>query len=315
MSRYTDTEIEELVEWIFTDDQAIHVMLNAYLDESFSAGEKHPVIAVGGGLGTGLQWKNLLKQWHKVLQTEPTVNVFHTNEFETPEGRSKSVYHAWEYSRLLAFNQGLTAAICQNQIESVEVATVRPEEWDEVVKSRPRPIGKSFNAYTFCAHMLIDSIIYRANQFYPKQMVTYWFEEGGPHQRGIKRAYGEIAHNLEARNEHKFWKAPTFAPKDSQMGLQVADKLVYEGAKHTSHYFDTDPPLKNSEISPLTGERVWSIRYSSREWFASGLYLNVRRYPKEEMVAYFERMEAVAQTKDDALNRKHQARKDKEKKA
>ena len=43
---------------LFPDDEGVYVVLIAMIDES-QTGEKVPVIAVGGGVGTGKQWAKL----------------------------------------------------------------------------------------------------------------------------------------------------------------------------------------------------------------------------------------------------------------
>jgi hypothetical protein len=53
--------------------------------------------------------------------------------------------------------------------------------------------------------------------------------------------------------------------------LQTDGVLVYEAAKHASHYFDDDPPERQSMFKPEEERRIWKDRYPTRELVLSGL--------------------------------------------
>ncbi len=262
-------------------------MLIAFADES-QTNEKVPIIAVGGGLGTGLQWCKLSKAWQQALKTEPDVENFHAKDFESPEGRIGKVYENWELTRRNSFNQKLTDAITHNQIAVCTVATVKPSDFNEVIAARKKKLPKALNAFYFCAYKFIEQNMWWANQYFPNQGIIYYFEQGGLHQKGIEMSYNHIKNNEEMKQLFKFAKSPVFAPKDVHLELQIADKLVYEAAKHSSHHFDNAPDAKYSMISPVTGENIWKTRYSPNQWVRGGLEMNVRLYRKHEIEETFD---------------------------
>ena len=141
-------------------------MLMVFADESKTA-EKHPVIAVGGGVGTGLQWTKLSKAWREAKKNEPDVDVFHSVEFETPEGRLGTVYENWDTLRLNRFNAVLIDAICANKVEKSFVFTIRPEDFDQVKASRKKRYPRNVNPYTACAYMLIEQTALWADDYFP----------------------------------------------------------------------------------------------------------------------------------------------------
>ena len=260
-------------------------MLQAFLDES-RTNEKVPVVAVGGGIGSAMQWERLSKAWHKALKTEPSVKRFHAVDFETPEGRKKSVYKDWDETRRKQFNQELTDAIKCNHIGMCTGATVRVEEFEKIRAERKAP--DTYNAYIFCAFMLLQQIALWTMKFHPNELVSYYFEQGGLHETGLKTIYEILKKDEDWRLTLKLNKPFIFAPKNSYTELQIADKLIYEAAKHASHYLDENPPEKHSIISPETGKKIWKTRHSSNEWVLSGLDIHVRFYPRPDIEEFFD---------------------------
>lgn len=283
-------------------------MLQAYIDES-RTDEKVPVIAVGGGVGTGLQWTNLGKAWRTALNTEPSVGIFHTCEFETPPGRIGTVYEDWPEPRLKRFHKALIDAIKEGGLGVSAAASIPVSEFDRVKPVRrltAKKEGKHGDAYFFCAFMLIEQIAKWAGETYGKDHgVTYYFEQGGPHQSKLERAYAAIADDEAVKKHFKFWLTPTFAPKDSHPMLQVADKLVYESAKHASHYFDDDPPEKHSAYRPEERRRMWNDRHPAREMILGGLDLHARWYDAQELARFYRGMgvKATVEKRDDFIGK------------
>jgi hypothetical protein len=113
----SDSDLEDLIELLFPEEAELYSMLVAYLDESTSFGEKVPVAAVGGIVGTGKQCAQLTKAWRKVLDAED-VEIFHTSEFETPEGRIGTVYENWDKSKREDFHNSLILDFNQLKGES-----------------------------------------------------------------------------------------------------------------------------------------------------------------------------------------------------
>ena len=286
----SDSDYRDLLEFLFPSPEALYAVLTVYADESRTA-EKIPVVGVGGGVGSGLQWKNLLKGWREALATEPDVQIFHTSEFETPEGRIGTVYENWDDPRLMAFQNAMLKAKKENHLGVAMAACVSVEDFNAV--ATPRRIKRCGDEYFFCAYHLIHQVAVFAEQYFPRERVTYVFEEGGPHQDRVRKSYEWVAKaNNPGLQYFKFWKAPTFAPKDSDPALQIADKLVYEAAKHASHFLDDDPDPKFAVTSRLTGEKVWNDRYPTRELVLSGWDVHSRMYDASDIEAWFQEMEA-----------------------
>lgn len=284
-------------------------MLQAYVDES-RTNEKVPVIAVGGGVGTGLQWTNLRKAWRKALNTEPSVSIFHCREFETPPSRKGTVYEDWSRSRLNRFHDALIDAIKEGNLEVGMAATIPVTEFDRVRPARrltAKTEGNYGDAYFFCAFMLIEQVAIWAGKMYGRDhRVNYHFEEGGPHQSRLKQAYDAIRDDQEwLKRRYRLGLAPTFAPKDSDPMLQVADKLVYEAAKHASHYFDDDPPEGNSAYRREERRRVWHDRYPTRELILGGLDVHTRWYDAQELANFYRRMgiKVKVEKRDDFISK------------
>lgn len=262
-------------------------MLVAYIDESPQPKERVPVMAVGGAIGTGKQWSTLLKAWRRAIDVE-NIDIFHTRDFETPEGRIGTVYETWDEPRRRKFQQSLIDAVTANPIDRIVAAIVRQSDSEAVANSRPEAAKHGINAYYFCAYMLIEHIArWTAKVYGNDQRVTYYFEQGGPHQPRLERAYAFISEHEASKQHFKFWLTPTFAPKDSHPGLQVADKCVYEACKHAAHYLDESPPLKHSILSPSTGKSVWKPRYPAEQWVLQGVDFHPRMFDVSDIEEFF----------------------------
>jgi hypothetical protein len=276
-----------LITLLFPDLEALYAVLTAYMDESATQHEEYPVIAVAGGIGTGLQWARLLEAWREVLASED-IDVFHTSKFETPGGRKGTVYENWPDPKLRDFNNALLSAIKTNKPELAFVACIPISEFAKVVS--PFSSGRSLNErerYYVCAYLCLEQIAIWAGRLFGKSArITYYFETGGPHEGQMREAYDLIATSDYWSDLLRWWKKPTLAPKDSQPGLQIADKFVYEGAKHASHYLHSDPPEKYALTLP-DGKHVWQTSYPTVELIESGLDVHTRLYEAKDIEKLF----------------------------
>ncbi|MGB2752441.1 MAG: hypothetical protein WBC19_10330 [Pyrinomonadaceae bacterium] len=264
-------------------------MFIAFADESEVVTQSVPMVGVGGAIASGKQWERIAKVWRKVLKTEPDVKVFHANEFATPEGRERSVYKDWSLDRCKDFGGKLINTLCKNHVELVSVATVKPSDYAEVVASWPRPIPPIFNAHYFCATWLLIQHKLWLDKFFPDQKITYYFESGGPHQTGMQTAYRDALNKRGVDEFFHFTREPAFVPKDTYLELQVADNLVYEATKRSSHYLDPDPPEKHSVPHPeIENARLWNVRYAADKWQESGMQIDVQWYNKRGIRDSFE---------------------------
>lgn len=272
-------------------------MLTAYMDESAtSSDEEPPVIAVGGGVGTGLQWSNLLKAWRSVLEPEG-VEIFHTTEYESPKGRANSIYKDWSDKRLRDFGNALIRAIQDNKPELAFAACVPVFEFDQVryPDGSPRHLGLD-DRYFLCAYLCLEQIsIWAGNLFGPNSRITYFFETGGPHESQMRNAYKVIAESDSWSQRLKFSREPTLAPKDSQPGLQIADKFVYEGVKHGSHFLVGNPEPQHAITLP-DGTKIWRTRYPTEQVVLSGLDVHYRMYSAQDIEKVFAEWKQIEET-------------------
>lgn len=291
----SDSDLEDLLELLFPNETELYVMFIVCFDESTSFGETIPVAAVGGAISTGKQWANLLKAWRKVLDSEK-IEIFHTKDFETPEGRLGTIYENWSKERREAFSNAQIDAIIDNPLELFITMGVNLADFKAVLTpERKKVFKKSFaNEYFFCAMMCMQNISYWVNETYGmNQRITYYLEAGGSHEKILAKAYDAMLAQEDVSNLAHLWLKPIFAPKDAQAGLQIADKILYEGVKHSSHYLHPDPPEKYSVV--IDGKKRWDDRYFIKQIVPRGIVPNFRLLSKEQIEGEFLKLEAIHQ--------------------
>ncbi len=292
----SDEDFGDLLALLFPDPEARCAMLTAYMDESATPDDEHPMIAVGGGVGTGLQWERLLRAWRSVLDPEG-IEIFHTSEYESPGGREGSIYKTWPDQKLRDFGNALIRAIQDNKPEMAFVACVPVFEFNQV----RYPDGTSRHLrlddrYFLCAYLCLEQIsLWAGNLFGPSSRITYFFETDGPHERQMRDAYKVIAQSDSWSRRLKFWREPTLSPKDGQPGLQIADKFVYEGAKHASHFLVGNPPPQHTLTLP-DGTKVWRTRYPTEQLVLSGLDVHTRMYTAQDIEKVFAEWKQIDET-------------------
>jgi hypothetical protein len=263
---------------------------------------------VSAVVATGLQWERFSELWLAVLK-HPDYNVtdikgrrvFHTVEFETPEGRRGTVYENWSKEKREKFHNDLLHVIALSQIKCFG-ASVIASEYDEVA-SKPAIVvlkhetlqSERFrlfgNRYFFCAYWSMQLAVSEAQRYYPKNArVSYHFEAGGNnYKQPIDLLYDMALKDATQDEYFRFYSAPHFGPKDSAIPLQAADKIAYECAKETSHIADLNPPEQHSEVRE--GRRQWRQRYAPIYLNALGVDIHLRYWRKEHLEDFFERGE------------------------
>ena len=281
------------------------MLVKAYFDESHQHREVMPASAVGAVVGTGLQWERFSDLWLAVLRhpdydvrDKKGRRVFHTSEFETPEGRRNTVYENWSKKKREKFHNNLLHVIAFSQIRCFG-ASVIATEYDEVA-SKPAIVvlkdetvqSERFrlfgNRYFFCAYWAMELAASEAKRYYPKDTrVSYYFESGGDNYRQpIDLLYKIALSDMDQDEYFRFYSAPHFGPKDSAIPLQAADKIAYECAKETSHIADVNPPEQHSEMRD--GRVQWKQRYAPIYLNTLGADIHLRYWRKEHLESFFE---------------------------
>lgn len=279
------------------------MLVKAYFDESHHPREAMPASAVSAVVGTGLQWERFSELWLAVLE-HPDNNVtdkrgrrvFHTSEFETPEGRKGTVYENWSKEKREKFQNGLLHVIAFSGIKCF-AASVVASEYDEVASKRAAVVFKDEtveaerfrlfgNRYFFCAYWAMTMAALEARYYPQSTRVAYCFESGGDkYKQPIELLY-KIALDDAEQDGFRFYSAPHFGPKDSAIPLQVADKIAYECAKETSHIADLNPPAQHSEMRD--GRVQWRQRYPPRYLYSLGTDIELRYWRKEHLESFFQ---------------------------
>jgi len=286
---------------LYPKDEAVYSMY-AYFDESEASAEVWPAAAISSLTGTVLQWKNFDRAWLSVL-TDPQYDVtdkkgrrvFHTAEFESPEGRRGTVYENWPEPKRKSFNAALLDALAQSGVQA-NAATVIVSEYKEVSQrlidekmAIDAETGEGFKVfedkYGFCAFQAMYFVGLEAMRYYPKEEIFYFFESGSTHTKFVNALY-DIFSKHETGQFFRFASKPQFVSKDFAVALQAADLIAYEAAKHNSHYRDPNPPEKHS-ITTEDGKAKWKTRYALLHLNERGLDVRVQHWRKGDLESFF----------------------------
>jgi hypothetical protein len=188
-----DDEASDACATFVNDESDLYVMLvQAYFDESHQHSEAMPASAVSAVVGTGLQWTQFTQLWLGVLRHYDVTDtkgrhVFHTSEFESPEGRIGTVYEHWSKEKCDSFHRDLLHAIRFSGIRCF-AAAVLAAEYEQVASKRsvvvlPDQTLESDratlfgNKFFFCAYWAMTYAADEAKLYYPKgTRVAYYFE-------------------------------------------------------------------------------------------------------------------------------------------
>jgi hypothetical protein len=298
----SDSDIGERLFALFPRDEWLYTMLS-YFDESESARETLPAASISALTGTGLQWTKLSRGWLKVLEhpdydvrDDKGRRVFHTCDFESPEGRLGTVYENWDEEKRKRFHRELCDVIVTSGIQ-ISAASVLISDYEQVTAREitavvadgqvvTAPLSRLFSdKYVYCAFFAMLFAADEAQLYYPKNTeLSYTFESGGTYQHQVGLLYEE-ARKLVG-NYFRFFEKPNFVDKGFAVPLQAADKIAYEASKHNSHMRDPNPPLKYAIVKD-DGTHVWKTRYALEHFTVSGMELNLRYWLKEDIEAFF----------------------------
>ena len=294
----SDLQLAERLFALFPKSEQFYIVL-AYFDESEQQREALNAACISAVTGTGLQWANVTGAWEKVLVEYDACDkkgrrVFHTVEFETPEGRAGTVYEKWTEEKRRAFNRALLDAFAHSGIQAIAPSVMildYKEVAERLIEARQAldPSGqyKYFeNKYCFLALFAMLFAGHEAVKYYPKgEQAAYYFESGGGYRDFVDSIYLTTINDQKLSESFRFASAPNFVAKDFAAALQVADKIAYEVSKHVSHYHDPNPPIQHSEL--LSGNLRWKTRYAMLHLNARGFDIKIPFWRKDELEDFF----------------------------
>lgn len=293
-----DPQLAERLFALFPKSEQVYIVL-AYFDESEQQREATNAACISALTGTGLQWANVTRAWESALIEYDVLDkkgrrVFHTVEFETPEGRAGTVYEHWTEAKRKDFNRALLDAFAHSGIQAI-APSVMVLDYREVsarlgnARQATDPSGqyKHFeNKYCFLALFAMLFAGHEAIKFYPKgEQAAYFFETGGGYQDFVDSIYLTTISDQKLADSFRFASTPLFVPKDFAAALQVADKIAYEVSKHVSHYHDPNPPIKHSEL--VSGNLRWKTRYALLHLNERGFDIKIPFWRKDELEDFF----------------------------
>lgn len=267
----------------------------AYFDESEQHSEALNAACISAVTGTGLQWTNVTRAWEKVLEEYDVRDkkgrrVFHAVDFETPEGRSGTVYEDWTEARRKEFNRALLDTFARSGIQAIVPSVMvfdYTEVWERLSERRQEVEFKYFESkYCFLALFAMLLAGHEAVKYYPKgEQAVYFFEAGGGYKDFVDSLYLTSITDQRLADGFRFASAPHFVAKDFGAALQVADKIAYEVSKYVSHYHDPNPPIRYSEL--VSGTLRWKIRYAMLHLNKHGFDIKIPFWRKDELEAFF----------------------------
>jgi hypothetical protein len=276
--------------------------MQAFFDESEASAETWPAAAISSLTGTALQWKNFDRAWLWILE-DPQYDVsdkkgrrvFHTVEFESPEGRIGTVYENWPKEKRESFNSALLDALAHSGVQA-NAATVIVSEYQEVAQrlineklALDEGTGKGFKVFEdkfgFCAFWAMFFVGLEAQRYYPKGTEAfYFFEAGSTYQSFVNVLYDTLIKSNQAEY-FRFASKPNFVAKDFAIGLQAADLIAYEAAKHNSHHRDPNPPAQHA--TDVEGKSIWKTRYPLLHLYTHGLDVRIQHWRKGDLESFF----------------------------
>jgi hypothetical protein len=218
-------------------------MLSCYLDESTAHGESNPSTCVVGYIATGKQWDTFARAWVRMTK-HYGVEIVHAQQFETEEGRKRSLYKRWSKRKRQAFNNDIISVIVGSGLKDVGLAIPRSVYNAVMTPERLKRFGKTPDSLCALLAMMSAGGLAEAQRGVYKQAPSFICERGGLY-KGIL----EWAHNYlttESKVHRDFFRLSTlnFVPKSKEWPqLRAADYLAFNISKRCSHMMDQDPPV------------------------------------------------------------------------
>jgi hypothetical protein len=236
-------------------------MLTCYLDESTAHGEADPATCVAGYIATGKQWDKFSRAWNLMLK-EYGVSIFHTKEFETEEGRKRSVYKGWSKKKRNRFQNDIIDIIVGSGLQDVGIAIPLSVFRAVMTPDRTKKYGKTPDGLCALLTMMQAGGYAWDNRAVYKQAPSFVYESGGVYKAILKWAHQQLTTKSKIYREFFRLSTLTSASKGKEFPqLQAADYLAFNSSKRSSHVVDANPPAGAILETLSDGKKVRRARY------------------------------------------------------
>lgn len=245
-------------------------MLVCYLDESTAHGEADPATCVAGYVATGKQWHWFAQAWDAMLK-HYRVEIFHAKEFETEEGRNRSVFQKWSLRKRKEFQNEVISIIRDCGLYDVGVAIPQSVFKAVMTPERRRKYGKTPDGLCAIFAMVQAGGFAWDNKEIYKQAPSFVYERGDRVKAALEWAHNELSTSTLYRG---FYQLSTLrpAPKSKEFPhLQAADYLAFNIAKRASHFVDPNPPTDARFETLKDGRRIRKTRYPLLALYAGAM--------------------------------------------
>lgn len=237
------------------------VMLSCYLDESTAHGEPDPSTCVAGYMATGKQWAKFARAWGRMCE-HYGIEIFHAKEFETEEGRKRSVFKRWSKKKRKELQNDIINVIVGSGLMDVGAAIPHSAFKAVMTPERIKRFGKDPDGLCALLAMMSATAWASDQKAVYKQAPSFFCERGARYKTIIEWAHNYLATESKVHQEFFRLSTLTFAPKSKDYPqLQAADFLAFNMSKRCSHILDLNPPADAPLESLADGRKVRRTRY------------------------------------------------------
>lgn len=203
-------------------------MLRAYFDRSEVP--KYGAVAVAGWLLPVERWERFEKNWREVLHSFG-VSLPHMTDYEGGHGE----FQGWLPAKKADFMQRLIGVLRQAGPFGVSVGLLK-SDFDAVLTNSQQ---RTVSAFGLCAAHAIGSMMRVVKDGGSAEPIACVFESGDEGAGQITRGVTD-ARKKSAEFDKRLLSL-SFEQKNHMWGLEAADFLVYEAAKHLPRKVGLDP--------------------------------------------------------------------------
>jgi len=190
------------------------------------------------------------------------VGILHAKEFYDTKGD----FAGWSRDKKEAFIREIQYKCILGRIDAGVIFGAPKSEW--IKAKRTHNLAHQESAFGFCFRVIIDQLfgdIVIREALGKGETLTFVLESGDQNAGDAQRIFNE-ARAFSSWNRDKLYSFG-FAPKESAIGLQVADFLAVTSRKYIDQYSpETGYPPEPAIVSILR-ERIWLIDQVSVSFF------------------------------------------------
>ena len=235
-------------------------MLNCYVDESTSFGEADPSTCIAGYVATGKQWAVFGRAWNRMLK-HYGVEVFHTKDFETEEGRKRSIYKRWSKKKRKEFQNGIIDIIVRAGLKDVGIAMPLSAYKAALTPDRIKTFGTTPDKLCALFCMMSAGGYALSQKGVYKQAPNFIVECGGTYSSMLKTVHQYLLNESIYRDFYQLSSLSFVRKSKEYPELQAADYLAFNMGKRSSHVVDPSPPADAKLESLADGRKVRQTRY------------------------------------------------------